>query len=248
MVQPYRWPIRTAAAATVPFLFFVVLLTGARLGVLGMLVSIMLYVLTWGIQTWRRSDSVVGPAVVLAYPAVGATVLVATLLVSRLHNVVWGGGETASSTAARATQFHMGIPLIFKNPFGYGIGQGGLVLNFRLPSGFLTIDTYYLMVALDYGIVGFLVYYGLILSSIYYAINNIYRRLPEMREQIFLQPAAISLAVFLVIKSVFSEQDNHPIIFMIYGIICATIHRRTRETENPKCQGQSGAEDISRHA
>jgi hypothetical protein len=231
MAQPFRWPIRAAAALTLPFLFFVVLLSGARLGVLGMLVSIMLYILIWGIQSWRRRNSgVVGPAVVLAYPAVGAAVLAATLFVGRLHRMVWGGGETDSSTAARVTQIHMGIPLIFKNPLGYGIGQSGRVLNFRLPSGFITIDSYYLMVVLEYGVIGFLIYYGIVALGIFYSLRSVYQQNTNSREFNFLQPAAISLAVFLVIKSVFSEQDNHPLIFMILGIITATISRAAKRT------------------
>ena len=45
------------------------------------------------------------------------------------------------------------------------------------------------------------------------------------QELSLLIPIAVCLAAFLVIKSVFSQEDNHPLVAMIVGMIVATCWR-----------------------
>jgi hypothetical protein len=229
MLCAARLRIRLAAFLTLIFTAYVILLTNSRSGVIGLIISVMLSLLYWGAMKWRHNKtSIIGPAIVFSYPITGAAVLAATFFVGRLHRLVWGGGAYANSTAARGTQLQMGLPKVFHHPWGYGIGEGAKTLGFYVQSGFLTIDNYYLDIALEYGIIGFLLFYGLLIYTIYKGAWFAYfddRRDPETA---LLAPASIALFNFLIIKSVFSEQDNNPIVFMLIGIVMALVTRVSR--------------------
>ena len=121
----------------------------------------------------------------------------------------------------------MGIQKFLEWPFGYGIGQGAPCLGFGGDTGMITIDTYYLSILLEYGIAGFIVYYGMFAIAIYEAGRRAFCR-SETEDKSFLLPIAVSLFVFIVIKSVFSQQDNHPVIFMMLGALMALIASRRK--------------------
>ncbi|MCX7585414.1 O-antigen ligase family protein [Phenylobacterium sp. 58.2.17] len=229
---------RIAAGATLPLMLYIVIVTDSRLGMVGFLLSFMLYLLLWSWLRWRADKaSLLAPAIVLAYPAIFVLFIAATLVVRRLRNMVWGGGDSAASTEARGTQWEMGIPKILKAPWGHGAGTGGDTLGFLSPIGIQTIDTYYLTIGLEYGVIGFVVYYGMLVASTYYAAKYAVRS--PKGELSYFMPAAIALVNFIVIKSVFSQQDNHPLIFMLMGIVTAMVYRATRE--NPDVAARTGA-------
>lgn len=228
MFGPYRFLVRLAAVPTFFIAFTVIIVTGSRLGMVGALIGMLLYTLIWAYLRWRTKRlGIIAPALLVAYPAIAGLVLVASLFVTRLRRMVWGGGATAASDATRALQVEQGIPKIFKNPFGYGIGQGAEVVGVRGGGGVLTLDNYYIMVAIEYGILGFIVYYGTIVVAIVYSAKTM-AKLPKDREVSLLIPLAISLTSFFVIKWVFSQQENHPIIFAMLGMIAALVYRANK--------------------
>jgi hypothetical protein len=233
MAGPFRLLIRLAAAATLPFIFYIIILTDSRLGVVGFIIGSLLYLLFWGATQWRqRKGSLIGPAVVFAYPVFFTLMMAATFVFGRLRAMVWGGGQHAASNDARADQVQAGLPLVFTHPFGHGAGIGGTALGFRNAAGTLTIDNYYLLIALDYGILGFLLYYGLIALTIGNSSKYALTMTPRHRDQTFLIPIAIALTSFFIIKSIFSQTENHPIAFMMVGMAAALIYRLKTDTKN----------------
>lgn len=228
----YPLSIRIGASLSLPFLFYVVTTTDSRLGVVGFFLAFMLYLLIWGALRWKRyKDSIFGPAIVLAYPVLFCAFVAATFIVGRLRNMVWGTGAHQASNEGRIRQYQEGLEKIISNPFGYGIGQGAEVLGTRNGNGVLTIDTYYILIALEYGVVGFILYYGLMVAAIYYAAKQIIAGLQQNdRDVSLLVPTTISLSSFLVIKSIFSNQDNHPIAFMMLGMAAALTYRAQNAT------------------
>jgi len=215
---------RAACAAAIPVLFVSILNTNARLGMVGFFLSALLYFGLWAVQRWRtHRGSIFGPALTLAYPALAAGFFAATMIVGRLHTIVWGGGNTDASTEARIQQVHEGLPMILHWPLGYGVGQGAQVLGFTNGEGTLTIDSYYLNIGLEYGVIGFIIYYGLFAITAVYGIREGIRSEPG--ETRLLVPLSIALCVFLVTKSVYAQEPNHPIAFMILGAVCALAHR-----------------------
>lgn len=212
--------VRLAAAVTIPLIFYIVMNCDSRLAVIGFFMSMLLYVLAWGVMRWRSNDrSLFGPAVVIAYPALFSAFIALSLVWRRLEVMVWGGGAQQASTEARKTMYREGIPMVLKNPIGHGMGQGAEVLGFRNPAGTLTIDTYYMAVALEYGVIGFVAFYGMVGYAIYKCGRWIYDA--PSRETAWFAPVGIALANFFIIKSVFSQQENHPLAFMLLGIVVA---------------------------
>ena len=208
-VSNYRTVVRVAAFLTIPFLVFVSDQTYSRSGMMGIFLGVLFYSAYWGGRRWlRKRGDLIGPTVVLSYPALFVAALAATFLVGRLHKKIWGSGATAASTGGRIAQYKAGIPLNSrKHPWGYGFGHGGVVLGFR-PAGIITIDSYWLEVALDLGLQGFFVFYGMIAYAIFSAGRYSLLETGEDREQAFLAPLAVSLAVFFIVKGVYAQQEQ----------------------------------------
>lgn len=224
ILEVRRFWVKVAAVCAMPILFMAIYDTDARLGMVGFFLSWLLYLGLWAIKRWLTDRrSIIGPALTIAYPAIAMAFFVATMFVGRLHAMVWGGGNTKASTDARIEQVHAGIPKIIHWPFGYGVGQGAQVLGFTNGEGTLTIDSYYLNVGLEYGVIGFIVFYGLFVIVAGYGIQQGVRaKAGELR---LLLPFSIAICVFLVTKSVYAQEANHPIAFMILGAVCALIYR-----------------------
>ena len=226
MVGNYKPAMRIAAGLSMPLILYIIVASQARLGAVGFLMGSLLYLLAWGFQKWRHvKGTLIGPAVVMAYPAIFVFFIAATFLWQRLRVIVWGGGAAQYSNDGRMDQLKAGIPKILARPFGYGADQGADALGYTNLAGTLTIDNYYLLTALDYGIQGFIVYYGAILMTIYAAgIYGLKAKIHD-REQSLLIPLGISLSVFFIIKSIFSQTQNHALQFMMMGMVAAIVYR-----------------------
>jgi len=221
-----RLLVRIAAGLTAPFLLFAIVISGSRLGLVGFGVSILMYGLVWALLRWRRNPSdILAPAIVGAYPLVMGAVVAASFLIGRIRTQVWGGGAQQASTEARIIQWKMGIPKILSHPFGHGVGRGAEDLGYYIPGGQLTIDSYYLLILMEYGIIGFAIYYGMLGVSVYYSTRWAIKLPPWETELALLAPLGISITSFFVMKAVFSNQDNHMLVFMMMGMICALIYR-----------------------
>jgi len=218
----YRPWIKMAALATVPLMLFTVFVSGSRLGTVGCLMSFGLYALAWAVLHWReKRESLIGPAAVLMVPIGLGVFGILTLIIPRLHKMVFGTGAAALSTLARQQQLHLAIPKLLTHPWGYGISMAAYTVGFYVPNGDLTLDSYYITVAIEYGVIGFLVYYGFFALAVFYALKFKLESPRDVRDYDFLIPLAIAIANFFVIKSVFSQQDNHPVPFMYVGMIVA---------------------------
>ena len=220
MMTAERLVARIAAGALLPLIFLAIVGTDSRLGAAGFMLTFMIYALYWGVRRWRYAKgSILGPAIVLAYPVLFGVFMAATVFVGRLRKMVWGGGQHASSDEARQEQIEMAIPLIKSHPWGYGVGMAGDTLGYVTPAGVLTIDSYYLTMLLDIGVSGFAVFIALFLSGIYVgARRSIESPNGEMQ---WIAPATIALINFIIIKSVLSQIENHPLVFALLGMIVA---------------------------
>jgi uncharacterized membrane protein YhaH (DUF805 family) len=241
----YRPIIRIGAAALVPAIFMCFILADSRLGIVGFLVSVMLYGLFWGLIKMRREKgSLLAAAVVYAYPAFFAVAMFGVLFVGKLHKLVFGGGAQAASNAARQNQIHMAIPHFLENPIGHGPSQSGLAMGYSADS-FITVDNYYITLALDYGIIGisaFLTIFGL--AIVFGSRSAMTAPALRDRELSMLVPLSIAMSAFLVIKAVFSQQDGHPLVFAMLGMLVALVYRVSVavQAETPAQSGDSGAQ------
>lgn len=221
--------VRVGALSTLPLIFMSISRTDSRLGAAGFFISFLLFLVAWSVTRWRQhKNSVFGPAFTLAYPIIFVGFIIATFLVGRLRAMVWGTKAQSFSSQAREVQVEMGLPMIWSNPFGHGIGQGAETLNYRNLAGGLTIDTYYLALGLEYGVLGFLVYAGIFFGALFYGVKYLFEA--KMPEHYLIIPMMILISVFIVVKSVFAQQENHPIVFLVLGALCAMCWRIRQET------------------
>lgn len=218
--------VKIAAFAMIPILFITIRMTDARLGVVGMLISLLGYGLLWSIVRWRsHSRDLFAAATVYAYPAVFMAGIGVVFASHRLNLMVFGDGAQASSTEARKDQLSMAIRQLFRAPWGHGTGQSGPAMGYAEGS-FITIDNYFITIALDFGILGLIFWYGIFIIAMVqaarYSISSKYAGKLEAR---LLAPLAVTLAAFLVIKWVHGQDDNHPILFMMLGMVSALIYK-----------------------
>lgn len=224
-----RW-VRIGAAASIPLVVFVVLLTQARLGLGGCGLALLLYVLVWALKRRReKPGDYIASLLAHAYPIMFSLAVVASVAIGPLREKVWGGSAQDASNQTRQVQWNIGLPIVAKQPWGFGIGRSGETLGYKAANGVLTIDTYYLLVLLDYGVIGFVVFYGLFGVGIYYGGRYSLTFNTKDRDYEWLPCVTIALINFVIIKSVFSQEDNHPIVFMLLGVVPALIYRMRKD-------------------
>lgn len=247
-----RFPqkMRAAAIFSIPVLLIACYLTNAKLGMVGCLFDILIYIFITAFQTWKRNrNSLIAASFLFSYPASLGIVSAAMLFSHRFQVLILGtDGSHTNSTEARIQQWTVGFQKLLEWPFGYGIGMGAATINPGAISGRITIDTYYLSILLEYGIAGFIIYYGMFAVAIYEGTRRSFLAPSADEDKSFLLPISVSLITFIVIKSVFSQQDNHPVVFMMLGALVAlislyrkmparlnsTIATRTIEPSRPK--------------
>lgn len=220
MMTGRRLITRIAAGAMLPMIFLAIVGTDSRLGAGGFMLTFMIYLLYWGVRRWRHvKDSIVGPAIVVAYPVMFTVFMAATFFVGRLRTRVWGSGQHVSSNNARQEQIELAIPLLKSQPWGYGIGMNGTTLGYFTPGGVLTIDSYFLSLLLDVGFLGLALFLALFLTGGYVGARRAIES-PE-GETLWIAPAAIALINFIIIKAVLSQAENQPLVFALLGMVVA---------------------------
>ncbi|HLZ84479.1 MAG TPA: O-antigen ligase family protein [Caulobacteraceae bacterium] len=242
----YRAPVRLAALATIPLLLFTVFVSGSRLGTVGCMMSFFLYLLAWGVLRWRRDrESLMAPAVLFAFfPVALLLTVVLTIVWPRMHVMVFGNGQAQTSTLARQAQLRLAIPKLVKHPWGYGESMGADTVGFYEPGGDLTLDSYYITVAIEYGVVGFVLYYGFFGYIVFFAAKTRLSTRNAEREYEFLTVLAIAVSNFFIIKMVFSQQENHPIVYMYAGMVVALAARLKSQTAQPALATPPSGADL----
>jgi O-antigen ligase len=203
--------------------------SGARLSMIGYIVAHVVYVFLWAARYWRtHPGGLIGPALTLSYPALTALLGLAIMVVPAVHNRVLGGGSTQFSNNARHEQFALAVPAIAKRPlFGYGPGGSGGAIGWFNPAGEISVDSGYLTIAADYGLLGFLSFFGMIvLLGIQAGYMSIFARGKGV------PLAAAVCAIFATIMStklVLSQMDNFPLLYIVLGLSAAVIYHGKRD-------------------
>ncbi len=175
----YPFAKRLIGLAMLPVIYIVVRMTDSRLGILGYLVSTVAYVLIWGLVRFRRRINDLAAAIIVyAYPAAFIAVMGASLFVHKIHVLIFGGGSTAGSNAARQEQFRMAMPAFIRNPIGYGASESGAHMGYGA-GDFIAIDSYWISLSLDYGALGVVLYVGVFTVIIFAAIKTLLQH-PEV--------------------------------------------------------------------
>lgn len=222
-----------------------ILLTQARVGLVGIAVTHGIYGLIWSIRFWRtHKNSLFGPMLALSYP-VGLTLFAfAMLFVGRLRATWMGsGGNAAASTEGRMAQAEK-FPSVFINRplFGYGPNQAGAALSYRNQAGELSIDSSLLSIPLAYGALGFICYCGMFFYMLIIGARLAFDTREE--EESYAMPLAVTIACWLTSRIVLSQDDNASFMFMIMGGVMALAYQRKVKDEQKAQLAKSAANTI----
>lgn len=223
-------------AAADLFLLAIIISTQSRLGMVGWLVAHGFYVCIWAFRRWRfTKGDMLAPALSLMFPVGAFLFFIGMFTVDAIKYRTIGGGSTGLSDDAREQQFDLFWPKLLENPIGYGAGQSGIRLGFRTPEGLYTVDSYFISVGIDYGVVGLIAFFGSIGFAIYALTRIAFDRTFETEDDPL--PLATMLLVAVVIRSVLSQTDNLPLIFIALGMAAAFLVR-----ERARASGAEPAE------
>lgn len=221
---------RVAFIALDLFLLYVLTLPQSRLGLVGFLISHGLFILIWAGRIWLRNKfSIVGPTITLAYPVVMLAVAAAVMSVGSLREKIVGGSETIYSDQTRRNQKVFARGIILRSPLiGHGPRQGILFMPGSIFGGRESLDNYFLWIALDYGLLGFAAYFGMILLAMHRAFMLCIKGVGRDNNIALL--ILTMLTSFLVIKGVLSEDDNHSLLFIVLGLLMALLWRQKQKS------------------
>jgi O-antigen ligase len=198
------------------------LVSGARGGSVALVVSMPILFALWVARNARSNPlSMVGP-LGGAVAFLATTVLfVGVAMPGRLHKMVLGGGEAASSDTARLDQFKLAVPHIISNPLtGHGIGNAGVVIGYA-PYGSLTVDTSILSVVVDTGVPGLIFFFGMLILAAW-SMARIYLD-GQDRDSAVGVAFACSFIAFAVYRLVLSQRENQPLVFILLGAACVVM-------------------------
>jgi hypothetical protein len=222
--------VKIALLISIGLALDVVLETDSRLAFICFVSSIMLYIFYQTLLLWRaQPHNIFAPAIMMAYPVFMAMFIALALFWKKLSVLVFGGGEAQASTEGRQLQVAKAMPKIFGEPWGHGIGMGAKTAGMSIPgSTDLTIDSYFLSVAVEYGLISFFLFYGMFVWAI--GRSTMVALKSRDKELLYLGAVAVALANFFISKSVYSQQENHPLAFLMLGIFVAFMRRYKAET------------------
>lgn len=210
-----------------------ILLTKARVGVVGIIVTHGIYGFIWSIRYWRaHRDSLLGPMLALSYP-VGLVLLASAMIfVERLRSIWLGGEEETASNMGRIDQLlQMPAHFILRPLFGYGPSQGGAVLNYRNPAGELSIDSSLVSIPLDYGGVGFVLYCTMFIYMLITGMRMAFDAREE--EASYAMPVSVTIAAWLASRIVLSQEDNASFMYMMLGALVALAYQSKKQGHGP---------------
>jgi O-antigen ligase len=146
----------------------------------------------------------------------------------RLSNIVFGGGDSVGSTAARAEQAAMAWPLILDSPaIGHGLGLGAAVLDWRsAPGAPVSIDSYLVSALIETGFPGAFCYFGAIALAAC-ACLAIYLRDRDSRAAL-AGPLGCSLIAYGVYRLALAQKENQTLLFILLALAFVCIREARR--------------------
>lgn len=219
-----------AMSAALTACTIVMWMTNARSAMVGILAGAVLYLLFAAVRyRYQNPRSIIASTVVFAYPA---TVVIVGLVVQfwhRAHVMVLGGGQHQASSDARVAQWAMGWPKIFSHPFGFGVGRSGEALGYYNLAGEITVDSHYLSIMLDSGVLALPLFLACFLIPAW--LGFYYFREARTAEGQLLAPLALGLVNFCIVKSVLTSEGSVPIAFIMAGCVLGLVWQMKRATK-----------------
>jgi O-antigen ligase len=215
---------RLLGLLALPLLVAGIYLSHTRSTLLALGVVLVGLVATLGLRAMRQrrsmSLSVAGFFVLAAVPIAALALGAIALELSSGRT----SGEIGSSVA-RLTMFRYGAQAVIEQPL-LGYGPGFAAVTIGLLPGFtaLTVDSYYLSVALESGVPGLLFFAALLVYTVINGLIASTRRGGTAGAR--LAVLAVTLSGFAVVKLVLSQPDNMAAAFLLIALLFVAMERR----------------------
>jgi hypothetical protein len=223
-----RPSLRFIGLITIPVIIVGLYISHTRSPILASGAELLFLVGFLGIQAMRQKISFV-MATGGFFALVTLALAVIPLIGISLELVAGTNAGEAGSTLARIVMFERGGSLVFDQPLlGYGAGQAAVTLGYLPGIYILTIDSYYLSVALESGLPG-LILFAIILG---YPITKGWIGSVRFSGQDRVRIATITLALigFAVIKSVLSLTENFDTAFLLIALLFISLDSNNEAT------------------
>lgn len=211
------------------FIFYAVLASNSRSGVIGLLLAHLLYPGLYALKRQLRLGKVrdlLAPSLLGMYPVAVAAMVGLIFGSQQVYNRVFGHSGNAASNEGRKIQWEMLWPKLGRNPLGHGPGNATEVLGAANLAGKATIDSYPINLLLDYGVLGFVVFVALMFTAVWLGFRT-YFRARDIEEEL-AGPATVAIISFLVVKLVLSTDTNQYLVFALIGLIVGLAWRQNR--------------------
>ena len=145
-------------------------------------------------------------AMIASTPAIGYGV----------YHVVTGesGTSAARSSQARIDQIKTAWPKIMKRPIGgYGTGRAAKIIGYWGRT--LSVDNYYLSLAVDFGFPGPILFLSLMIVTS--TISHRYARVARFRTQALFLGFSAAIITFIVMRMIISQTGNLSFIYPLLG-------------------------------
>lgn len=150
-------------------------------------------------------------------------IVAALAAVSAAPDLIAGrSANEASSSAVRRVMLERGNQLVAAEPvLGYGPGFSGEAIGLLPGVSRVTIDSYFLSVAIETGIPGLVLFLGLLLIPIMKGFLFSFGR--SSRENLLAFVLAISLLAFAIVKTILSLTNNLDSAFVLIALLAVTL-------------------------
>lgn len=203
---------------SLPLILYSMYHTGSRAGLgIVMAIGLFMYIFVFGRKILVEKLNNVTVFFLLMLPLV---ILVAvTVLPDFFYNLVHGNSVTSRSTTARVIQFKLATPIILNNlSFGIGVRNAASSVGYvSVPGGSVTLDSYFLTIALESGIPALIMFVLLMTYFIFLGFGS-----PSKKSDGRLRLAnalSFSLLGMFIFKSVLSLPQNFPLIFLAFAML-----------------------------
>ena len=203
---------------SLPIIFYLIFKTGSRAGLgIAVVIGLFMCIFVFGRKIVVEKLNNVTIIFLLALPL--AILMAVAILPDFFERLVFGSGVTSHSTIARIIQFKLASPIILSNPF-FGIGPRIAAFSVGYvdaPGGTLTLDSYFLTIALESGIPALIVFVLVLTYFIFLGFGSSSKN----NSGYFSLANALSFSLLgiLIFKSVLSLPHNFPLIFLAFAML-----------------------------
>jgi O-antigen ligase len=178
-------------------------------------------------QSGRNSLAYILYAILATVVVTGIVAISAVMLPGFIDHLV---DMDKGSSSARVEMLTRGMSAIIDKPLlGYGHGMSVYLAGMVGSDGHLTIDNYFLSMALDEGMPSLIIYFSIFVTALLFAFKMPKYLSTETPSMIYLAPA---IFVFLIIQSIASLGSNQNLAITLCFIIVRGYSMRSFPSKN----------------